>query len=499
MALRQDIKPLVEVWKNSSGVLGHNYCLFDIFEGNLLPYVLDDLEKQLSENSFNQIKHRVAPINVLKRLIDKLSKIYAKAPQREIINISNHEPSKAPKDKDLLSFYVRSLDINTNMGLANEFFNLFKNCLIEPFLDKGKPKLRVIPSDRFFVYSNDPVNPLNVTHLVKIMGKYKDIDGTENMLFYAYTADEFLVFNDKEQVVESKMAEVYANAPSEYGKNPYGAIPGVYVNRSKHQLIPSIDTDTLQMTKLLPVLLSDANFCVMFQAFSIVYGIDLDEEQMKMAPNAFWRFKSNPNNPDARPSVGVIKPEADVDKMLSLIHAQLAFWLNSRNIKPGAIGVINSENFSSGIAKAIDEMDTSEDRQKQVPYFMEAENQLWDLIFNHMHPVWLSQPDFAYKVAVSANIGVQTTFAEQRPLVDTSTVIDDCIKMLDKALESRKGALKRINPDWPEDQVEEKIKEIDDEREAAALDAGDGENPNQDPNKPASGAGGVPSESGKQN
>ena len=460
MSLIKDIPMLLELYKSHQERLGHNERLFNIYEGELLPYVLEDLKNQLSPQAYEQIKHRVPPINTLKRLVDKLSKIYAKSPVREV------EP-KTDKEKKVLEFYTESYEINTNMSLANEFFNLFKYTLVEPYLDRGVPKLRTVPSDRFFVYSNDPVNPLRPTHLVKIMGTYKDnTTGKEHTVFYGYTDAEFYIFNDKEEVMTDQMFKIYGTVDLKtFGKNPYGRIPAVYINRSKHCLIPKCDTDTLQMTKLLPILLSDINFALMYQAFSIIYGIDIDEQKMQMSPNAFWRFKSDATNPDAKPQVGVIKAEVDSDKALSAIKAQLQFWLESRNIKPGAMGTLTVDNAASGIAKALDEMDTSEDRQKQVPYFINAEKELWDLTINYLHPVWMKDPFFQYRVALAKGMTVKTAFAEQRPMVDTSKVIDDQIKMIDKGMQSKAGGLKEIYPDMTEDQITERLQEADDERQ----------------------------------
>ena len=130
MALRNDIKTLVVHWKTLKDTLDHNSALFEIYEGNLLPYVLADLKAQLSQKSYDMVVHRVAPINILRRLIDKLSKIYSKPPVRNTEGGSD-------KDTVLLGDYVEQLDANTVMSNANEFFNLFKTTALEPYLDRG--------------------------------------------------------------------------------------------------------------------------------------------------------------------------------------------------------------------------------------------------------------------------------------------------------------------------------------------------------------------------
>jgi hypothetical protein len=466
MGLRDDIPTLVQLFKDLKPRLEHNHILFNIYEGDLLRYVLCDLKEQLSDDQFNQIRFRVAPINTLKRLIDKLSKIYAKAPKRELVQGNFFAAPKgseplSEKDQNLFRFYEETLKLSVVLAQANEFFNLFKYTWIEPYLDNGIPALRCVPSDRFFVYSNDPVDPLKPTHFVKVLGKVKDALGQEKVLFHGYTAQEFVAFDDSGNVIAAEMARVYGDAdPAHYGTNPLGRLPGVYISRSKNELIPQPDTDLLQMVKLIPVLLSDLNLAAMFQCFSIIYGINLDEENLKLGPNAFWRFKSDPAQPDNKPEVGVIKPEVDIDKVLGLIGNQLAFWLNSRNIRPGTIGALTTESYTSGVSKIIDEMDTSEDRAAQIPYFVDAEGSLLDLIMYSAHPYWVGNPSFPVKVAFTPGLRLQTTFPEQRAALDQSKLIDDQIKLLTAGLETRRGALKTLNPELSETQLDEKVLEL---------------------------------------
>jgi hypothetical protein len=466
MSLRDDIPALVDRFKAlNNDVIPHNEVLFNIYEGDLLSYIEEDMRRTLSKEFFEQIKDRIAPINVLGRVVDKLSKLYSKSPVRTL-QVPGSKNAEAPqKDLDIFEFYKREFDIDTTMGLGNEFFNMFKNCLIEPFLDRGKPRLRMIPSHQFFVYSNDQVNPLRPTHIVKIMGKWKKPNGEEVTVLWAYTDDEFLIFDDKKEVVEALMQR--PDVASLNGRNPYGKIPMVYVNRSRHMLTPKPDTDTLAMTKLIPLLLSDLNGATKFQCFSIVYGIDLDEKELKINPNAFWRLKSDPAS-QGKASIGTIKPEVDIEEVMNLIHTELSLWMNTKNIRPGSVGALKAENMTSGISKAIDEMDTSEDRQKQVPYFKQAEREFWDLVINHLHPNWMGSDGFELNMAFSPGAKVETQFAEQRPIVDESKLLDDVIKKIEASLETPEGALKTLYPDWTDAQVTAKVAEIETYRKKKA-------------------------------
>jgi len=454
--LRQEIPTLLNYVEEQKSTLGHNHQLFDIYEGDLLSYVIEELRSQLSIESFDKAKHRIAPVNILKRVIDKLSKIYSVPPNRWL-------EIEKKADADLFDWYQKQFDINTTMQLANEFFNLFKNCAIEPYVNNGVPALRIIPSDRFTVYSNDFIDPTRVTHFIKHAGKIKKTktNGTQAEtkkvdLFFIYTDEEFLPVDSEGDIVQEILDEL--NNPE--GVNPYGKIPAVYINRSRHNLVPIADTDTLKMTKLFPVLLSDLNYAVMFQSFSVVYGIDVDDQNITMSPNAFWRFKSDPTT-DTKPEVGMIKPQIDIESVMRFIASQIAFWLQSKNIRPGQVGDVSAENFSSGISKIVDDLDTYEDRQKQIPYFMAAETELWDLVMHYMHPVWVKESLIDERRLFLPNQKVHVEFAPQKPLVSRKDTLQEIKAEMELNLMTRRDAIMRLNPTMTEDQANEYMQEID--------------------------------------
>jgi len=448
MALKEQIPFLMDYAKNQRELLAHNHTLFNIFEGDLLTYVLEDLKKQLSPKAYEQAMHRVAPINILKKMIDKLSKIYAVSPQRDIGEIQS--------DIELLHEFEEAFDIDVNMSLANEFFNLFKTCLIEPYLDSdGMPKLRTIPSDRFIVFSDDMIDPQRPTHVMKYMGVFKD-----KSIFYVYTDQEFLVVDEFGEIQTQRMIEM----GNPEGVNVYGKIPCVYVNRSRHQLVPLPDTDTLRMSKLIPTLLSDLNYAVMYQSFSVIYTIDANTENLVQAPNALWNIKSDTTS-DKAPQIGSLKPTVDITEVGGFIKDQISLWFTTRSIKPGAIGQMAPNETASGVSKLIDEADTSEDRQKQIPYFVNAEEKLWDLIINYMHPVWMTDKNYKMVGNFSPGAQVKVNFPAQKPMIDQSKVIADMIALKRDGLITKELALQNIYPDFTEEQIDAILEGVKVERQ----------------------------------
>lgn len=451
MAINQDIIDFaVEGFKKAAPTLSHNQILFDIYEGNLLPYIEEDFKNSFSPESYAAIRPRITPINILKRVVDKLSTIYSRPPKRYIKN-------GAPQDAELLSWYETNMQMNAVMNIANELFNLHKTTTLEPFVDQMLPRLRAVPSDRSVMLSDDKIDPTRPTVWVKYMGRMK-WKGQEVGILYIYTDDDFIPVTTGGEVLEGVLIETENLDAS----NAAGKIPAVYINRSYHSILPPVDTDVLRMTKIIPVLFSDLSFSIMMQSFSIMYGIDVDTQNLRMSPNAFWTFKSDPASKN-KPEIGMLKPSVDITEVNQHILSLFSTWLHSKGIRPGTIGQMSGVGDVSGISKMIDEMDTSEDRQKQVQHFSKAESDFWVLITKHLHPYWQSQKLIDTNLSFSPQAEVVVEFQEQMPLVRRSEVLKDLILELDKKLTTKKRAIKALNPEMKDDEIDMLLAEIEED------------------------------------
>lgn len=445
-SLSSKMKLIAEQYDIHRKYLTRNHELFDIYEGNLKPYVEKIMQSSLSDTYFSQIRHRIMPINILKRIIDKLAQVYSNDPIRT-----------ASEKQDVLDLYQSFYAVNNKMNSADEFSNLFKGYALEPFIrtdritGESTPSLRVLPFDRFFVIGEDLIDPLNPTIFVKIMGKVTLQKGVEEMSFFAYTDTEFLAFTESGKVLDQYMVE-------NEGVNIFGKIPFVYGNRSQYNIMPTQDTDILEMSKIIPVLFSDLGGMIMFSCFPINYGIDVDTTNLVMSPNVFWNLKSLPES-NKGGSIGTITPTAEVDKVLNYISHTLSAWLESKGIKVGSLGQLNGDNFSSGISKIIDEMDTYEIRRKQVQFFKKEEKELWKLTAI-MHNVWLETGAIQSIPSLPDNWEVTVEFDEPVPYVDRRTEVETVKMEVEGNFLDQKSAIKKLYPDLTEEEVDERIELI---------------------------------------
>jgi hypothetical protein len=443
----------------------YNKKLLDIYSGNLLKYVEDSLKLELNPRAFERSRGRIAPINILNKVVEKLSKVYVEPAVRDA--------GDNVIDQELLAYYEKELDVDNTMALANELLNLNKYFALEPYLERGVPDMRILPADKFLVWSDNPNDPNDVTVFIKFMGtiqktdtpvvdsrgvisKNAEVSVRDVALYHVYSDLEFMIMDADGVIIEIR-------------DNPYGEIPFVYCATNSFSIMPTPDADNLAMVVLIPKLLTDINYATQFQSHSIVYGIDIEIGQLDNNPDAFWSINSVPGE-GKTPSIGTIKPEVDIDKVILLINTEMDMWLSSKGIKSGANGSINAANASSGIAKLIDEGDASAVTRKQINLFKAYEDDLWDLI-QTMHGYWASTQQL---VDISGDFSIDfepsIKFCEHKVIVDEKATLEELKLAFDLGLMTPKMALFKLNPEATEEQIDLMLQEIADFKASGAND-----------------------------
>ena len=451
MPIIDNTKELTSYINSNKEYTKYNYELFDIYEGNLRKYIEAILESTLSDDYYSQIKHRIYPINILRRIIDKLARSYSSSPQRE-----------ATSNQDIVEFYENSYMFNQKMNSADEFVNLFKGYALEPFIQNGIPSLRVLPYDRFLVQSDNIIDPTVMTRFYKYVGKIPKQKGHQQTyvdLWFVYTNEEFIAMDEDGDLVPQYMVDGAGNPLN--GENPFGFIPFYYGNRSQYQILPVQDSDTLSLAKLLSVQISDLAGTIMFQCFSIIYGVDIESANMKMSPNGFWSLRSDPQSGHT-PQVGTITPTANISDVLAFVREVFATWMESRGIRVGSLGKVDGQYNVSGVSKVIDEMDTFEAIIKQQKFFEKDEYNFWQLQKN-MHNFWLESGELTKMARLPDNWEVFTEFDEPKPVLGRQEEIDSVIKEKDAGLISTEMAIKKLYPDREDQDIQLEIQKINDE------------------------------------
>ena len=454
----------------------HNEEVLDIYEGNLLPYVEALMCETLDARYYEQIKHRILPVNFSQKIVDKLSKSYAESPIR------------TAEDQEFVDEMEKMLKLDSKMGLAEEYSYLNRGYALKPKLtNKGKIKMDVLPYDKFLVIADDNSDRLMPTVFIEFLGKterqYVDMRYRDGIR--VETVDCYIAYSDSEIIGFDSNGTQIMEIAEEIGYiNPIGAIPFVYGNRSVSNIVPKQDTDFLKLNKILPLMLSDINGAIMFQCFTLIYGIDIQFNDAEMNPNAIWDLSSKANS-DKQASVGTLQPTVDSDKALNWFKNILAMWLDTKGIDAGSIAQLDSQSIASGLSKAMDELDTTEARKKSISMLREEEKELFVLLAK-LNNYWITVPesrdlDLRLVDVEEMEASYNTEFKEPMPKVDITTEINNSVTMLSQGLSYREKEIMRLHPYITEDEINQIFFEFGESRyEIGSKEVKEGVEPKED-------------------
>lgn len=395
--------------------------MFNIYNRRISPYIKKRIDTDFAGTSTRtEAKTRISAINVLPKIVKKLSNVY----KTQVIRTADNG---VPEEN--VTRIMDAWKMENALANANRMLNLFRCVALEPIVQTNS--IRVLPAHRFLVMGDGTIDNV-MTQFIKIIGS-KMVGGVTTVTEYeAYTAEEFVRFDSNGNVIEQR-------------PNEFGVIPVIYATRDCVTLMPDVDDDTINMVTLLPLLLTDLNFAMKYQCFSIIYTMNLEAKNLTVAPNAMWNFKSDGGDGD-KGELGMLNPTVRAADMLDTIKAQYSIWLEERGIKISALEKASMDNLS-GIAKAIDQADVTEDLKYQRGIFREIERGLFSTIGKLVSP--------------SMELLISTSFHEETLVEETATEkVDRIIKKLEAQLMSWERALKEANSHMTDADIETMKAEI---------------------------------------
>lgn len=468
--LKEMTAEIIQHYNEYIDYLESNRRLYYIWQGQLKKEVEDSLRKEIISNTaFNRACQRIPSINIIKKSVDKLSKVYIENPGR----IADNET-----DKEIMHNIAKYSDMNNIMRVANEFYNLHGMFAVEPFIEKGVQKLRVLGGHQFLPFSDDPVNPLNPTVMIKLLGNElapatapefdKDMEKQSNddeirqvTVLALYSDDEFLIIDTDGNIRADKMRQMGINT----AKNPFGRIPMVYGNRSKTELIPFPNKEGLDMSILIPKLFTDLNYAAQFMSHSIIWTKNADITNQEINPDAIVDLGERTEE-NGDPEMGVISPTVDIPNVLTMISSELDLYFASIGIKTQAAGALSPGNEASGVSKAMDEGDTTAERKRQLEFFTTVEAHAW-MLLDDMQDVWSNSGILEKETRrFSDNFidSFRVVFAEMKPLKTFKQKVEEIQLLRDQSLISKRKALHMLYPDLTDEMLDKWIEEIKDEK-----------------------------------
>lgn len=466
----QTIKNILAFIESNMGRIINDEKVYSMLEENIKPHVVTKLQQEIiSERALKISCERIPPINIFKLVNGRLSKIYNDAPLRKASN------GKESSDQKTIIRYEQKGRVNSSLNTSNFITNAQRRSALEPYLHKGKPRVRVIPAQHFLPYTEDVIDPLNMEVFIKFVGtvsKTKTLEGSDPFevqvpIYHLYTDKEFMILDGDGQIQTNMMIDLKLKVDSMgVAANPLGYIPFVYINTSNFKLLPATNIDDIEFSLLILTLLTDLNYAVKYQAHSMIYTINIDTQSIDMNPDAILDLKSDGDEGE-KSEVGSIKPEIDIAGTLNLIASTLKLYLESKGLKSDINSSIRSDKAESGIQETIQNATLIEQRKDQILLYEDVEEELWGQLSDR-HNRWRTAGKLnkSFKdISFSKDFDLEVIFPEQKPVVsrkEQGIMLDTEITA---GLTSQERAVKELHPELTPTEVKAEIEKIDKDQE----------------------------------
>jgi hypothetical protein len=128
--------------------------------------------------------------------------------------------------------------------------------------------------------------------------------------------------------------------------------------------------------------------------------------------------------------------------------------------------MLSNGRDASGVAKAIDEGDTTATRKMQIDVFRDMESEVWEVM-----SIMQNNPAFNSKVKEKRKFSpkfvdtFRIKYAEVRPFKSEKQLLDEIELWREQKLMTRKQAIRQLRPDFTDKQVDEWVNQLDEEAE----------------------------------
>ena len=455
MALEDKIPKIISFIKYEIPArIEYSETLSEVFEGDLKKHLIESINIEVKEiNARTVMANRAIPINILKQVTNKLSDAYNANIIRETEDV----------DQEVLDFWIEEANLNVKLNQANKQLNLQGYHGLEPYIDNGKPALRVLEANMFFPYSDDLLDLSRMTVAIKAMSTYmKTVDKkqVETNIYYIYDENEVLIIDNDGDILRDLM--IAANI--EEGFHGLGIIPIIYVNSSNSRLLPVQDTSKLDISLSISKKLTDLSYASLYFNHARIYTLDVDMQNPKADPSFILNCKSDGEEGKSG-SIGVLQATVNILDTLQLCNSEVSMLLSSLGLTPGQAeqGANSTASVASGIAKMIDESGAEQVTKEQRAIYQAAEAKLWKLI-GKLHNSYVDKNLIEETKRVGDKFAVKTTFEEKKASESETVVIERAKLKLDSGFTTKIKALALVNPDLDDDELKALQAEIDAEK-----------------------------------
>lgn len=459
----------------------------DIYKDGGKAFLIEQIRREFDEDALREM--RLVPLNLLKKVVNKLAGVYKKPPQRKATD---------EKDQALVDYYVKELDLNIVMAKLNRYLVLSSNAALYIRPHKGELKANVVPNYQYSLVpeKHDQCKAGAVIFSAFTQsGRVTPNSGTQPATgVQSYSQDSsfrqgkdlvdsnerdnrdsapFLVFWTEEQHFttngEGLVLEAEGIPPEMQAVNPIEELSVVLVARDRdNEVWAKQGEDLIDGTIAIQMGWTDVMTIAKHQGFSLLTVTSPEKPQkLNIGINrAIW----NKQTADGKAaSVGYVTAQSNLEAYKGLLSELLGLLLSTNGMNPGSVSGGNPQTFTSGFHALIAAADSLEAVEADKPVMLKAEREAWELIalwHNWMFEQNMLEPEMRVLGKFSEKFDISIQFADIKPLESEDDVIKRIQSLRTMGLLTRLDAMKKLNPELSDDQAKAKLAEIDAESQA---------------------------------
>lgn len=488
---------------------------YECLKDKTINYVMELLCKQFDLSTVQEMQYAMSNISILRKVIDKLAKVYSNGAKRTMKNETDTKAIEAASEY---------LKMNSAMKKANKYFRTFKNTLAyvrpmkngeaydirveikPPFSydavenpDNPELPLAIVLSD--YIPTRKPLYALGdaavagrqmpaVRELHQINMPIQQTMPTTGIMGAAGQDEdkrEYIWWSEHYHLTTNAKGEIINNEDGEVG-NPIEELPFVNFAGEQDGCFWAEGGSDLVTTGIgINVALTNIEHIGNTQGYGQLYmtGKDLPKS-VKTGPNHCVQLEQADKD-EPTPTIGFLNSGAPIGDLKSIIEMKVALMLTTNNLSTSgfATSLSGGKDFASGIALMIDKSESVEDVKEQSEAFVQNEPLVWVLFYK-----WLDAYRSAGKLTDEAKAlktvkkpeTVQLAFPSPAPLVSETDELAAIEKRKELGLNTMLELIMRDDPSLTEEEAQAKLDKIKAEKEANMQDAMGATDPNADPN-----------------
>jgi len=465
-----------------------------IFRDGGKAFLTEELMREFDSTTL--VEFRLCPVNVLKVLVLKKSTVYRQPATRKAVD---DQGAVQDSDQALIDFYTDELSIDQQMQKANTYWNLQANAALYVFPKGDLITMAVTPPHLYSIVPNvidntevdvwifnqfieedevtSPQAPRSATgrenwqrdnSAVGSPGsKANPVASRERVSGDKRT---YIMWSDETHVTVNSEGNPIVLDPEkgdEQFLNPIGVSPVVHLQQeTDNEPWASQGEDAVDLSLLIQKTWTDLMTIIKHQGFGQM--VITSEEQPKKITigvnKTLWLQRFAGKEP---PTITFAQADSRISEIKESLQTLTFLLLSTNEVNTSALGRSDGASaFNSGIQAMLEMSSAVEASRASQPTFRDAEKSLWQIIakwHNWMLEMGILRDDAKKLGKFSDDFSLSIAFVEPKPMQSTKEKLDVIEQASKLKLITRKDALKKLHPDMSEEEIENKLKEIDEE------------------------------------